>query len=849
MSGPKSADVQQVELRVHAPGAASVELVELSDDATIPRARRPLRRADRGRWVGTVTAGTVYGLLARGGGRDDGKQLVDPAAAAVRIPPTHSRRLATTVGADNVGRAPAAIARAPRAPLPQRRTSRPPFVYELHVVGMTRTRERSDAGTFGALVDELDRLAALGVSVVELMPVHAVDPLEGSYWGYMPMVFGAIAGHLAAGDDPADELAALVAAAHARDIEVWLDVVFNHTTEVGRDGPTYNLRGLDEAGYYRVDECGDYTVTTGCGNDLDVTDPAASELVIDALSRFADLGVDGFRFDLAPVLARGDFIARLDDWAGQRGVRLIAEPWDAVGGHMLGRAWPSDRWAHWNDRYRDDMRSYLRGDEGFVPAVMQRVQGSPDLVDAPLQSINFFSCHDGFTLYDIVAFDHKHNRANGHDNGDGASDNRSWNCGWEGDVGVPDEVLALRRRQLRNAWALLAMSHGVPMATMGDELGRTQNGNNNPYNQDNATSWVDWQRSAHFIDLEAFVGELLALRARHPLLSQPEWWGEALSFFGVEAVPDTSHHSRSLGWAVGDLCICTNMWVEPLAFTLPAGTWRPVIDTAEPDGLPAVRGTITGGLAAAHVAGRSVRVFERTMPNGGLNLAGQQTSAAHRTDVVAPVRQTLGMNVPPPADDQVQPADAAAPTTSAGEVDTIVGIAFEDAFRAQEFLTAATRLATKHQIVMRDAVIISKDADGRARVQETRDPSPGTSALSGGMWSGLLGLLLAGPVGLLVGGAVGAGTGAVTAKLIDIGVPDEWVAWFRDAVPPGTVSVVLLLGAFDQRAVIDELERFAGARLVYANVDAAAVARIRGALDDPSTGPLSGIEAEAEAVE
>ena len=331
----------------------------------------------------------------------------------------------------------------------------------------------------------------------------------------------------AATADPAGELAELVAAAHARDIEVWLDVVFNHTTEVDETGPVYNLRGLADADFYRLDERGWYIETTGCGNDLDVTSEAARRLVLEALDRFADLGVDGFRFDLAPVLSRHrPFIAELDTWAARRRVRMIAEPWDAAGRHELGRAWPGRGWLQWNDRFREDVRGFLRAEPGMVGALRERIRGSPDVFDAPLESVNFVTCHDGFTMYDLVAYDRKHNLANGEHNDDGAHHNRSWNCGWEGDADVPDEVAALRQRQLRNAWCLLAMAHGVPMVTMGDEFGRTQGGNNNAHNQDNATSWVDWERRDRFADLERFVAELLALRHRHRVLSQPEWWGD-----------------------------------------------------------------------------------------------------------------------------------------------------------------------------------------------------------------------------------------------------------------------------------------------------------------------------------
>ena len=224
----------------------------------------------------------------------------------------------------------------------------------------------------------------------------------------------------------------------------------------------------------------------------------------------------------------------------------------------------------WNDRYRDDVRGFLRGEGGLVAALIQRVQGSPDLFDAPTETVNFLTCHDGFTLYDLVAYDRKHNEANGHGNHDGAGDNRSWNCGWEGDDGVPDEVLALRRRQLRNAWCLLAMSHGVPMVAMGDEFGRTQGGNNNAYNQDNETSWVDWDAARRVRRPRALRRRAARPAPPPPALAQPAWWGDAVQWFGTSGPPDTGDGSRSLAWHVGDLYVIANACWEPLTFAIQA---------------------------------------------------------------------------------------------------------------------------------------------------------------------------------------------------------------------------------------------------------------------------------------
>lgn len=573
-----------IAVRVRAPAASVVTLVRF--DAAGSELDQMTLVRDGDDWVGAVAPGTIYGLVADGDGArfDPAKVLLDPLATEVWFPPGHDRKAARLPGVDNTGRSPLAVARPSRRPQPPRRSTRAPVVYEAHVRGLTRTASVDEPGTYAALVDQLPRLAALGFTVIELLPVHQNDPQEGSYWGYMPLAFGAVHRQHAAGDDPAGELAAFVAAAHDHDIDVWLDVVYNHTTEVDASGPTYSLRGLSDAAYYRLRDDGSYIETTGCGNDIDASLPAAQDLIVWSLDRLADLGVDGFRFDLAAVLGRDEpFVGRLDAWARDRGVAMVAEPWDALGTHQLGRAWPGHGWLQWNDRFREDVRGFLRGEEGLAGALALRVQGSPDTFGSPMESVNFVTCHDGFTLYDLVAYDRKHNKANGHGNHDGAGNNRSWNCGWEGDVDVPAEVVELRHRQLRNAWCLLAMAHGVPMVTMGDEAGRTQGGNNNAYNQDNETSWFDWSRAAGFADLERFVGMLLALRRRHPVLAQPDWWGDAVQFFGTVGPADLGHHSRSLAWSVGDLYVIANAWWEPLEFRIQRpGRWRRVVDTSLP---------------------------------------------------------------------------------------------------------------------------------------------------------------------------------------------------------------------------------------------------------------------------
>ncbi len=460
------------------------------------------------------------------------------------------------------------------------------MVCEGHARGMTMRRDRPDAGTFPALIGELERLAALGVSVIELLPVHQFDPAEDNYWGYMPVVFGAV--HQQYATDPArapEELAALVAAAHEHDIEVWIDVVVNHTSEEDENGPLHHLRELGRRAdgghrHYVLDADGTFADEAGTGNTIDATSPDAQRLIMSALDRFADLGIDGYRFDLASVIARDpEFVRSIGDWGARRGVRLIAEPWDVVR-YLVGRSWPDRRWMQWNDRFRDDMRGFLRGEPGLVPAVVRRLQGSPDLFDSPETTVNFLTAHDGFTMYDLVAYDRKHNGANGWGGADGPDENRSWNCGWEGDRGVPDHVMALRRRQLRNAWTLLALSHGTPMFVAGDEFARTQLGNNNAYRLDDETSWLDWDRRVDWLALETFVERLLAWRGRRAIFTQPGWWGADVEWFGAHGPPDLGGDSRSIAWHLDGLYAMANMWWEPLDFEIQApGPWRRSIDT------------------------------------------------------------------------------------------------------------------------------------------------------------------------------------------------------------------------------------------------------------------------------
>jgi glycogen operon protein len=601
-----------------APRARSVTLV-VADRSTPDRSvlERPAELVDEV-WrceVAAADLGTadLYGYRVDGpwaplaGDRfDRSKVLLDPYATRVWFPPGADRDLARLHRVDTIGRAPWGVLEA--RPTVGDTSQRPRLladqlvIHETHVRSFTRSPSSGVApqrrGTFAGLIDRLDHLANLGVTAIELLPVHQNDPGEGSWWGYMPLAYLAVEYRYATGDDPAAELAALAAACHARGMELLLDVVFNHTTEEDHMGPTYSLRGLDSRAYYVMSDVGEYADDAGCGNILRAAHPAAADLVLAGLERMADLGVDGFRFDLATVLGRDEHghlqaesptIDRITEMAQRRGLRLIAEPWD-VNAYQVGDGFPGRTWMQWNGRFRDDIRSFVKGDPGMVPALVQRVQGSPDLYpDTPTRSINFVTAHDGFTLRDLVSYHHKRNEANGQGNTDGTDDNRSWNCGWEGDDGVPDDVVALRRRQMRNLVTLLLVSGGVPMLLAGDDIANTQFGNNNAYRLDDKTSWIDWSGLHEYADLHRFVGLLVSFRRSHPSIGRSSHWGQDVSFFGPEGVDWLAPDSRSLGWHLmgvsrgdDDVVVLANASWESVEMPLPSGAWRRVVDTALP---------------------------------------------------------------------------------------------------------------------------------------------------------------------------------------------------------------------------------------------------------------------------
>ena len=419
-------------------------------------------------------------------------------------------------------------------------------IYELHVRGFTKspTSNVDCPGTFRGLEEKIPYLKKLGVNAVELMPVFEFDEMRDvrmidenellDYWGYNPVCFFAPNTSYASGVEynrEGMELKHLIKALHDNEIDVILDVVFNHTAEGNEMGPSFCFKGFDNNIYYMLTPDGTYYNFSGCGNTLNCNHPVVQELILDCLRYWVtDYRVDGFRFDLASILGRSENGTPLNQPPLLRSlafdpilgnVKLIAEAWDAGGLYQVG-SFPSwKRWAEWNGRYRDDMRCFLKGDAGMSGIAAQRMTGSPDLYDPVYRggnaSVNFLTCHDGFTLNDLYSYNQKHNEANGWDNTDGFDNNNSWNCGVEGDTDDP-EILALRRKMMMNACAVLMCSRGTPMFLSGDEFCDTRFGNNNPYCQDNEISWLDWSLLDENQDMFEFFRYMIAFRMAHPAI-------------------------------------------------------------------------------------------------------------------------------------------------------------------------------------------------------------------------------------------------------------------------------------------------------------------------------------------
>jgi isoamylase len=609
--------------------SVSLLLFDHIDHAT-PRVRielDPLRNKSGRVWHCRVAEAVVdgnryYGYLVDGPDPagpfelhafDRDKLLLDPYARCIRFPAAFDRQAAIAAGS-NLGKAAlgaieliGAERGAPRGRAPRHEADA--VIYELHVRGFTRHPSSgvSDAarGTFAGVIEKIPYLLELGVTVVELMPVFQLDPQGADTWGYMPMsLFAPHQAYAPAGASVSAAFLAMVGALHDAGLEVVIDVVYNHTAEGGVGGPVYSYKGLDNSTYYMMRD-GTYADYAGCGNSLNANNRYVRKMLLDSMRYWVrELGVDGFRFDLASLFARRpDGSINFDDPPlfgdiasdpAFDAIRMIAEPWDAAGAYELGRAFPGVTWQQWNSRFRDDVRRFVRGDPGMTSALIQRVYGSNDLfpddvIDAyhAYQSVNYVTSHDGFTLYDLLAYTRKRNLANGHANTDGPAESWSTSCGWEGDDGVPPEVVALRTRQAKNLIALLLLSNGTPMLRAGDELLQTQGGNNNPYNQDNETTWLDWRRRDRHAGFWRFVQQMIALRKRHPSLARSRFWRDDVRWFGPRgaadlAQPQIAWHLRGASQGDRDLYVMVNPSSEPTTFVVQAagGRWCVVVDTA-----------------------------------------------------------------------------------------------------------------------------------------------------------------------------------------------------------------------------------------------------------------------------
>jgi len=586
-------------------------------------------------FVPDVRPGQLYAYRVEGpfdpsnGMRFDAtKALLDPYGRGVVVPEAYGRDAARGPG-DNAGTAMKSVVLDVSAydwegDAPLRHPSSRTIVYEMHVGGFTRHPSsglpEKTRGTFAGLIEKIPYLQRLGITAVELLPVFQFDPQDCppglvNYWGYAPVSFFAPHHGYSSRHDPlgaVDEFRDMVKALHRAGLEVILDVVYNHTAEGDHRGPTLSLRGLDNPTYYILEaDRSRYANYSGTGNTLNANHSIVRRMILDSLRYWVEgMHVDGFRFDLASILDRDEsgnvmpnppVLWDIESDPVLAGTKLIAEAWDAAGLDQVGR-FVGDSWKEWNGRFRDDVRSFFRGEEGMVERIADRLIGSPSLYGhkqrEPEQSVNFVTCHDGFTLNDLVSYDRKHNEANGEHNRDGADDNRSWNSGVEGPTENPD-IDKLRTRQVKNFLTVTMLSVGMPMMLMGDEVRRTQGGNNNAYCQDNETSWFDWTLLAKRADVYRFVTLLNARRVlrdveyEHQRVALNQMIQQAdITWHGVKLdQPDWRPSSHSIAFTAKvtsdrvSFHVILNAYWEPLEFELPSVSddgrraWRRWIDT------------------------------------------------------------------------------------------------------------------------------------------------------------------------------------------------------------------------------------------------------------------------------
>jgi len=586
-------------------------------------------------FVPRVQHGQIYGYRVRGpfdperGLRfDSQKILLDPYGRAVVVTQSYTREAASEKG-DNSAAAMKSVVIDPKqydweGDVPLRTPSSKTIIYEMHVRGFTQHPssgiDEKRRGTYAGLIEKIPYLKDLGITAVELLPVSQFDVQDCprglvNYWGYQPIAYFAPHQGYSSRPDPAgpvDEFRDMVKAFHNANIEVILDVVFNHTSEGDASGPTLSFRGFDNPTYYILErDQSRYANYSGCGNSFNANNPIVRRLILDCLRYWVEeMHVDGFRFDLASILARDSDGTPLPNppvlWDIESdpvlaGTKLIAEAWDAAGLYQVG-SFIGDHWKEWNGVFRDDVRSFLRGEENYVERFAQRLIGSPDIYGheerEAEQSINFVTCHDGFSLNDVVSYEQKHNEANLEGNRDGNNDNRSWNCGVEGPSDDP-EIESLRNRQVKNFLAINVLSLGLPMILMGDEMRRTQKGNNNAYCFDNEDNWLDWTLLEKHPDVHRF---LKLLNARHVegndevdqdrltlnqllLQANKSWHGIKLNQPDWQSWSHTIALSAELKKENALLHLIVNAYWESLEFELPSGNggknpWRRWIDTA-----------------------------------------------------------------------------------------------------------------------------------------------------------------------------------------------------------------------------------------------------------------------------
>ena len=664
--------VEGVNFSVFSKRATGIDLLFFDhvDDPTAARIIRlnPVDHRTYHYWhvcVPELKPGQIYGYRVHGpsdpskGFRfDSGKVLLDPYGRGVVVPSEYNRAAAYDRG-DNAATAMKSVLVDPgkydwEGDRPLRRPSAQTIVYEMHVRGFTRHPSsglsEKTRGTYAGVIEKIPYLQELGVTAVELLPVFQFDALacpagHVNYWGYQPVSFFAPHHAFSSRQDPigpVDEFRDMVKALHRAGIEVILDVVFNHTAEGDDTGPTICFRGFENRAYYVLNRNqARYSDYTGCGNTLNANHPIVRRLILDSLHYWVqEMHVDGFRFDLASVLSRDPngsplpnppILWDIDSDPVLAGTKLIAEAWDAAGLYQVG-SFIGDAWKEWNGRFRDDVRSFLRGELGTVDKMADRLLGSPEVYGHKQReaeaSINFVTCHDGFTLNDLVSYNRKHNEANGEENRDGADDNRSWNCGAEGPTDDP-AIETLRNRQVKNFLTLTMLSLGMPMILMGDEVRRTQRGNNNAYCQDDEVSWFDWTLLNRHADVRRFTQLLAARRvlrdttAEQHRVSLTDMLRHATTaWHGVDLwKPDWAPYSHSLAFGA-DLVragfrmhLIMNAYSEPLDFELPepenGETWRRWLDTSldSPNDIAPWRDAPVHDCPAYHAAPRSVVVL------------------------------------------------------------------------------------------------------------------------------------------------------------------------------------------------------------------------------------------------